>query len=154
MGLWKEGRLESLLTHVPGANFLLMIARLAARSCRLGYYRWRGRIVILDRFSYDAMLVTREASWRQRFTAALVMRMSRPPDLIVVLDLPGEVAFARKGEQDVDTLNEWRTTYRAMKTGNTPLVVLDATRPIEEVRQMATTAIWERVRERVSPHQS
>ncbi len=90
-------------------------------------------------------LVTREASWRQRVTAALVLRMSRAPDLIVVLDLPGEVAFARKGEQDVATLNEWRTSYRALESGSVPLVVLDATQPIAEVRRLATEAIWKTI---------
>jgi thymidylate kinase len=148
MGLWKEGRLEQLLSHVPGLNLLLMLFRLVARSCRLSYFRWRGCIVILDRFSYDAVLVTQEASWRQRVTAALVLRMSQPPDLIVVLDLPGEVAFARKGEQDVATLNEWRASYRALESGSAQLVVLDATKPIAEVRRLATEAIWKTIRRR------
>ena len=106
--------------------------------------------MILDRFSYDAVLVTREAAWRQRVTAALVLRMSRPPDLIVVLDLPGEVAFARKGEQDVATLNEWRESYRALEAGSAQLVVLDATRPVAEVRRLATEAIWAIIRQRTA----
>ncbi len=146
MGLWKEGRLEQLLSHVPGLNLVLLIARLISRSIRLNYFRWRGCIVILDRFTYDAVLVTKDAAWRQRVTAALVLRMSRAPDLIVVLDLPGEVAFARKGEQDVATLNEWRTSYRALESGSAPLVVLDATQPIAEVRRLATEAIWKTIR--------
>lgn len=148
MGLWKEGRLEQILSHVPGLNLLLMLFRLLARSCRLNYFRWRGCIVILDRFSYDAVLVTDKDSWRQRVTAALVLRMSQPPDLIVVLDLPGEVAFARKGEQDVDTLNEWRASYRALESGSSQLVVLDATKPIDEVRGLATEAIWKVIQQR------
>jgi thymidylate kinase len=148
MGMWKEGRLQQILSHVPGLNLLLMLFQLVARSFRLSYFRWRGCIVILDRFSYDAVLVTRGATWRQRVTAALVLRMSQSPDLIVVLDLPGEVAFARKGEQDVATLDEWRAAYRALESGSAQLVVLDATEPIAEVRRLATEAIWKAIRRR------
>jgi thymidylate kinase len=148
MGLWRGGRLEQFLSHVPGLNLLLLLVRLVARTCRLGYYRWRGYIVILDRFGYDAVLVTKDASWRQRVTAALVLRMSVAPDLILVLDLPGEVAFARKGEEDVTTLNEWRDAYRELASGSAPLVVLDATQPITEVRRLATEAIWKTIRRR------
>ena len=151
MGLWKESRVKQLLSHVPGLNLLLLLFQLVARSCRLSYLRWRGCIVILDRFSYDAVLVTKDESWRQRVTAALVLRMSRPPDLIVVLDLPGEVAFARKGEQDVATLNQWRAAYRALESGNSQLIVLDATEPIAEVRRLATEAIWKTIRRRAEP---
>jgi thymidylate kinase len=149
MGLWKEGRLEQLLSYVPGLNLVLLLVRLVARSVRLTYFRWRGCIVILDRFTYDAVLVTKDAAWRQRVTAALVLRMSQTPDLIVVLDLPGEVAFARKGEQDVATLDEWRDSYRALQSGSAELVVVDATKSVEEVRKLATEAIWAMIERRV-----
>ena len=152
MGLWNEGRLEQLLRPVPGLNLLLLLLRLVARSCRRSYFRWRGCIVILDRFSYDAVLVTKEASWRQRFTAALVLRLSQPPDLIVVLDLPGEVAFARKGEQDVATLDEWRASYRALESRGAQFVIIDATKPIAEVRRLATEAIWKTIQRRAEPN--
>ncbi len=148
MGLWKEGTLERLLAHAPGLNLLLMLWRLVVRSCKLNYFRWRGCIVILDRFGYDAVLVTEEATWRQRVTAALVLRLSREPDLILVLDLPGEVAFDRKGEQDVATLDEWRAAYRAMEFGRAQLVFLDATEPIDEVLRRATDSIWQTIRRR------
>ncbi|HEY5438343.1 MAG TPA: hypothetical protein VIJ99_05545 [Acidimicrobiales bacterium] len=154
MGLWKVGKLEQFLSHVPGLNLLLMLFQLVWRSLLLSYFRWRGRIVILDRFSYDAVLVTKEATWRQRVTAALVLRMSQSPDLIVVLDLPGEVAFARKGEQDVATLDEWRAAYRALELGRAQLVVLDATEPIDEVLRLATEAIWTTIRSRAEPKQA
>ncbi len=148
MGLWKDDRLQQLLSHIPGSNLFLLLVRLAVRSGRLNYYRWRGHVVILDRFSYDAVLVTEDATRRQRLTAALVLRLTRAPDLIVVLDLPGEVAFARKGEQDIATLNEGRASYRALEAGPTPLVVLDATQPIAEVRRLATEEIWRVIRQR------
>ena len=128
---------------------MLLLVRLVARSVRLTYFRWRGFIVILDRFTYDAVLVTKDAAWRQRVTAALVLRMSQTPDLIVVLDLPGEVAFARKGEQDVATLDEWRDSYRALQSGSAELVVVDATKSVEEVRKLATEAIWAMIERRV-----
>ena len=148
MGLWKEGRLVHVLSYVPGLNLVLLLFRLAGRSLRLTYYRWRGCIVILDRFTYDAVLVTKEAAWRQRVTAALVLRVSQTPDLIVVLDLPGEVAFARKGEQTVEMLDEWRTSYRSLEEGSVNLVVLDATQPIDEIRKRATAAVWSMIRQR------
>lgn len=151
MGLWREGRLEEFLAHVPGMNLLLLVARLAVRMIRLNYYRWRGNIVLLDRYSYDAILVTRDATWRQRITAALVLRMSRPPDLIVILDLPGEVAFARKGEQDIATLDQWRRSYQRLESHAAQLVILDATKSIDDIRRLATDAVWTAIRRRNEP---
>jgi thymidylate kinase len=148
MGLWKEGTLERLLAHVPGLNLALLMCRLVGRTFRVAYFRWRGCIVVLDRFTYDAILVNQSDTWRHRMTASLVLRFSRTPDLVIVLDLPGEVAFERKGEQSVEILNEWRQSYRSIEKTGARLVTLDATESIGDVRQRATAAIWAAIRER------
>lgn len=142
MGLWREGPLEDFLSHLPGSRLLLLLTRLIGRNLRVEYHRWRGRIVLLDRFTYDAALVTEVDSWRQQITARLVHSLSRTPDLLLILDLPGEVAFDRKGEQSVETLNEWREIYRSITHDGATRVVLDATVPANEVLMRATEAIW------------
>ena len=149
-GLWKDGKLERAVAHVPGLALVLVLLRLNIRTFRTWYYLWRGCVVVLDRFAYDAMLVTKDESWKNRFTSSLILHLSATPDLVIVLDLPGEVAFERKGEQSVEIMNEWRTIYRGIGEHVERLTVLDATQPILDVQRSATDAIWQEVQRRVA----
>jgi thymidylate kinase len=141
-GLWRTGRLEERIAPIPGLRLLLILFRMTVRSARTVYHRWRGRTVLLDRFTYDAHLVTADESLRQRISALLFLKLFPEPDLVIVLDLPGEVAFARKQEQSIELIDEWREHYRSLEGKVPELVVLDATSPAEEVRLEAVDAIW------------
>jgi thymidylate kinase len=144
MGLWRDGPLERVLSVVPGLRLAASLGRLAARSGRAGYHRWRGRTVLVDRFVYDAYLVGPGDTLRQRLTARLVLSASLTPDLVLLLDLPGSVAFTRKGEQSVATLDLWRDRYRGLEGRLAGIVRIDATSPADVVRQDASRAIWTR----------
>ena len=150
-GLWKDGRLERALARVPGLALALVLLRLVVRTLRTWYYLWRGCVVVLDRFAYDAMLVTKDESWKNRFTSFLILHLSATPDLVIVLDLPGAVAFERKGEQSVELMNEWSEIYRGIGDQVKRLIVLDATEPILDVQRNATDAIWKEIQRRVTP---
>jgi thymidylate kinase len=141
-GLWRAGWLEDRFAAIPGLRLLLILFRTTVRSARTVYHRWRGRTVLLDRFTDDAHLVRADDSIRQRISAFLLLKLFPEPDLVIVLDLPGEVAFARKHEQSVALIDKWREQYRTLEGKVRELVVLDATSPADEVRREAAAAIW------------
>lgn len=61
-----------------------------------------------------------------------------------MLDAPGELMFARKGEHTVEALERRRQGYLALRDRFPQLVVVDATQPAQVVRRQVTEVIWER----------
>jgi thymidylate kinase len=106
------------------------------------WHRARGRIVLLDRFTYDALLPSDDLDRRGKITTALVRRLGAEPDLVLVLDAPAEVMFARKGEQTVEELDRRRRTYLEVSARHPAAAVIDAARPAEDVLGEAQRALW------------
>jgi thymidylate kinase len=147
MGVWRDYPWDRRLRFVPGARLGMRLARLAIRSAQCRYHRLRGRLVLLDRFTYDAALPTPELDWRGRVTAALVRRLSRDPDLVLVLDAPAEIMYARKGEQGVPVLARDRRSYLDLAAKHPAVSVIDATLAPSGVRRQAHVALWRAVAE-------
>ena len=93
------------------------VARKALRSCwRVlwpGYARaWRGEIVIFDRHPIEVLAVRPSRTPLGGAVERLLARHLIPwPDALVVLDAPGDVLYARKGEHTPDVLERWRRGY-------------------------------------------
>lgn len=145
LGMWQRSTLRRLLAPIPGARFLLVVAKLLARSSRIAAHRRLGRIVVVDRFTYDAD-VPSTADWKSRTSAKILRRLTREPELAILLDARPEVMFARKGEHDPTRLGELRNSYLRMAQSEPRLAVLDAGEPPESVRRKATALIWDRLR--------
>jgi len=64
------------------------------------------------------------------------------PDTFVVLDAPGEVMFARKGEHDVETLEERRQRYLDLQDRYPNVAVVDATQSADDVLRDVSALIW------------
>jgi thymidylate kinase len=108
---------------------------------------WRGHVVLLDRHPLDAIAVRPvRTRWGARLERALATRLSPRPDAVVVLDAPGEVLFARKGEHSPAQLESWRKGYLGL--AGTDVHVLDGTRPREEVVRAAGDVVWRALSER------
>jgi thymidylate kinase len=60
------------------------------------------------------------------------------------LDAPGELLYARKGERNPADLEAQRQQYLRLKTTLPQMVVVDASRGAESVRQEATDLIWKK----------
>lgn len=111
----------------------------------------RGRLVVFDRYTVDALLpADRPTTWRRRARRWLLARACPRPDLLVVLDAPGSVLHARKGEHDAAQLERRRLQYLALAQRLPGAIVLDATRPIDELRRRLTEIVWRRYSARVS----
>jgi thymidylate kinase len=114
-----------------------------ARWLEGAYQRRRGRLVLFDRYSYEALVPNRfRHSRRGRARRWLLGHSCPPPDLVVLLDAPGELLYERKGEHDVALLERQRAAYRALVSRLPRAVVVDASRDVGAVRPEITAAIW------------
>jgi hypothetical protein len=112
--------------------------------------RRRGRTVIFDRYLYDAEVdaAVEGRDRRERQVLRWIRRRLPAPDLVLVLDAPAEVLFARKGEHDVERLGRLRRAYADI-AGDVPAVaVIDVRQDAAAVLSAAVTAIEARRRDR------
>lgn len=121
---------------------LTLINRLADEWYRQGlvwYQQARGNIVLFDRhFLFDFYSSERgrddvRLPLGRRIHAFCLRHFYPRPDLVFLLDAPGEVLFARKGEATPELLEQRRREYRALARLVDHFVVVDATQPEDEV---------------------
>jgi thymidylate kinase len=171
MGRWRgteqgHGRtpLQALATIAAGALRVWRRVGVAAAHAA------RGRLVVFDRYTYDALLPlplplprTGSLRWlRVAYFRVLAYIVPRP-DLVLVLDAPGAVVFRRTGarrtgestpedrlEEDrleADRLEEERRVFlRLVERLGAQRV--DASRPLDAVCADVTAAIWRRYGQR------
>jgi thymidylate kinase len=140
MGLYPSGEAPS---RIPGVGLVRRLLRQRGRWWVARWHQGRGRFVVFDRYGFDALLESpRRGAWHRRLRRALLARSCPPPDLVVLLDAPGEVLFARKGEHDPAALERQRRSYRRLLARLPRAALVDATRPVESVRREVTTLLW------------
>jgi thymidylate kinase len=112
----------------------------------VGYLR-RGRIVVFDRhFFADYYYATQSAPgrrvpWSARLHGWMLRTLYPTPDLVLCLDAPGELLYARKPEASAAWLEERRQQYLRLADVLPQLRVVDATRPVEAVLADVVAAI-------------
>jgi thymidylate kinase len=143
MGL-TGGVLQRLLRlKVPGVALVGRIMVLWARYLRARWHQARGRLVVFDRYIYDAAVPTpNPLSLGQRISRWAAGHACPRPDLVLVLSAPGDVMFARKQAYSADTLESWRQHFLALRRRFPNVVILDATKPPEAVCTDAIEQIW------------
>jgi thymidylate kinase len=103
----------------------------------------RGRLILFDRYVYDRQLnASGKRSLKTRARRWLLSVAAPRPDLVVFLDAPGEVLYARKGEHSPEILEQQRQHYLGLREHIPQMVVVDATRDAEYVRRSVTALIW------------
>ncbi len=143
MGLYQKREARRKRMPVPGVGLTVRLLTQWLHYLIARYHQARGRLVLFDRYPYDALLPPAEplGTWR-RWRRQLLGRTCPAPDLVVVLDAPGEVLFARKGEHDAAALERQRRGYLALRARLPRVLVVDATRDAEHVCRQVTAAIW------------
>jgi thymidylate kinase len=109
------------------------------RQVHSWHYQRKNQIVAYDRhFQFDFDYDNAEPNGNSfRFTDRLhrwcLAKLYPRPDLVIFLDAPAEVLFARKGEASLQWLESRRQAYlrQGKKTPN--FVRVDATQPVESV---------------------
>lgn len=106
-------------------------------------HRRRGRVVVFDRHPIDALLTRPSHRGRDRIRRWLLGHSVPLPDLALILDAPGKVLYERSGEHDAESLEKMRQEYLAIAVRLPAAVVIDVTRPLEEVAEEAIKVVWE-----------
>ena len=111
--------------------------------------RRRGRTVIFDRYVYDAEVdaAVEGRDRREQQVLRWIRRRFPAPDLVVVLDAPGHVLFARKGEHDAERLDRLRRAYAAIAADVPAVAVIDVRQDPAAVLSDAVAAIEARRRD-------
>jgi thymidylate kinase len=119
---------------------LLRIARTAAHA---ELARRRGQLVVFDRYTYDA-----DVHWAAQLGVGarvrrwLVRHAAPRPDLTVLLDVPAEVMWARKGEHSPAVLDARRRLYLDLARRTPGFAVVDGTRTPSEVQREVSALAW------------
>lgn len=143
LGLWQQAEDFEVRDRLPGWNLGSRLLRIWRQYLVGQYYRRRGWLVVFDRYTYDALLAGQAAgNRRDRLYTWLLSRACPPPDLTVVLDVPGEVMFARKGEGSLARLEEERQRFLSLRERLPGLQIVDANRPLETVRADVMEIVW------------
>ena len=142
MGLYAQnGRRSKRRVSVLG-----LLGRLADQWRRYLVARWhqmRGYLVVFDRYNYDVLASSATRPGRlRRLRRTLLAYACPPPDLICILDAPGEVLFARKGEHSAALLEQQRQGYLQLARDFPQAVIVDATQDAAQVRRQILTLIW------------
>ena len=157
MGLWKSGRTASrgkpriaaVEIAVSGLDITGRMPKAWGRYLVGQFHRALGRTVIFDRYVYDALTSSYQPMSRLKRTYMWALGHSCPvPDLVLVLDVPGEVMFARKGEDTPEALEAQRQCLLALRQRIRNVRVVDATREIAAVRADVMERIWAEYRRR------
>jgi thymidylate kinase len=148
MGLWASGDAPARPT-IPGLDIAVRPFKVWARYLLALSHQARGHLVVFDRYTYDALQDPQPPlAQLKRPYFWLLAHTCPPPDLVLVLDVPGTVSFARKGEYPAEELEGERRSYLRLRTRLPQLQVLDATQPRDRVRADAMERIWQQYRAR------
>jgi thymidylate kinase len=140
MGLWQKPVRQYAL---PGMNLLGRLSFLWGRYLTGQYHRARGRLVLFDRYSYDAFLRLGDPMGRRDRLFLWTLAHACPaPDMVLVLDAPGAIAHARNGEHTIHYLDEDRDRFVALRNRLAHVEIVDASRSAEAVRKDVVDRIW------------
>jgi ADP-heptose:LPS heptosyltransferase/O-antigen/teichoic acid export membrane protein/thymidylate kinase len=159
MGLWSSGRARTgsaVMLHFPGMRLAGRGLEIGARLPRAWWqylvgrvHQLAGRVVIFDRYVYDALIAAHQSSGLLKRLYMWLLGHSCPaPDLVLLLDVPGDVMFARKGENGPDVLEAQRQCLLALRDRIPHVEVVDATREDRLVRADVVGRIWAACRAR------
>ena len=142
---------------VRGVRMVMWLAEEWFRQLVATYHRKRGAIVVFDRHFYadyyhsdidraDVPAGRRPLS--ARVHGFLLEHAYPKPDLVICLDAPGEVLFARKHEASAEWLERRRRQYLQLATVVPHFAVVDVDRPLDVVTRDVATVITEFVEKR------
>jgi thymidylate kinase len=134
--------------RIPGIVFCARVAIMWMRYARGFLTTARGGIVVFDRYNLDGTVPSgMRLSPVARFSRRIQVHVCPLPDLVLVLDAPGETLYRRSGEYDAATLEAWRQGFARLESRYSIVRLLDAVRPAEEVRREAEELVWRRYAE-------
>ena len=147
MGVWRIPRVPAAFRGPGRVSYAAAVQWL--RWLMGSYNRRRGRLVIFDRYSEEHIAPAPRADPIGRLLQRIRAMVALPaPDLVLLLETSGDVAFARKGEHSPAEIERIRDRFRALVDHYPRVVILDAEQSAVEVRRAALRSIWSLYRRR------
>ena len=112
------------------------------------YYVSRGSVVIFDRhfyFDYYKYHVAKRVgrTFSERVHGFVINRLLPKPDLVIFLDAPAEILFARKQEGSVELLEKRRQEYIQLQDKVKRFVTVDTTQTVDQVASQVCNLIMD-----------
>ena len=149
MGVWRTPRPFAALGAPGRVGYAIVVQWL--RWIYGAGHRMRGRLVIFDRYTEEHLVPPPRPGIVGRLLQGVRAFVVCPaPDLVLLLDTPGAVAFARKQEHSPEEIERIRSRYLRVVDRFPRLTVIDAQQPADVVRRRATEAIWMDYRRRLT----
>lgn len=151
----EQGNLSPGNAVKRGAAWLrsyLRLANLLAEECfrhsLVWYYQRRGKIVLLDRWFFADYYTTNDTDnprqpLDRRIHAYMLERIYPRPDLVIYLEAPAEMLFARKGEGTLEALERQRQNYQQLRGVVKHFAVVDASQTEHVVAGEVTALIYD-----------
>jgi len=131
-------------------RLLLVIPEEVYRSKIVAKKRARGQVVLLDRdyftdfYAHDiAPAVLSERSLAQRIHAYYLTKFYRKPDMVIMLDAPAAILYARKGEGTPAQLEKRANEYRQLAGLVESFEIIDVRAPLGQVVERVIALIDE-----------
>ncbi len=125
-----------------GLNFCSKVAEQWLRAGIAHYHLLCGRFVVFDRYIFDSWVNPKPRTLWKRARWILFEAILPAPDLVILLDAPGQMLYQRKGEHTPEWLEEQRQRYLQLRARIPNLRIVDATHDAETVRREAIALIW------------
>ena len=100
------------------------------------WYQARGSIVLFDRHffaDYYPDIDGAPSEWSRRLHGKFLSRIYPKPDLVIYLEAPPELLYARKKEGTIESLDQQCRNYEKLRNTNLRFVSVDASRPLNSV---------------------
>lgn len=143
LGLWKGSDRGALAALAAAA---LRPVRVWGRYLLAQYHQLLGRVVIFDRYVYEALLPARPPLRAVKRPYFWLLAHALPePSAVIVLDVPGAVAYRRKQENPPEELEAERMLFAGMTKRLPRAELVDASVGAEAVRAAISEILWQRL---------
>lgn len=129
-----QKRIIKSLRHT--IHYMILFSEEWYRQLLSWWMLYLGQILLYDRhffIDYYAYDISRPHTFWQRVHGKMLMHWYPRPQLVILLDAPAEVLFARKGEGSIKLLEHRRHDYLALRDVLPSFYIVDATQPLEQV---------------------
>ena len=140
--------LKRIFTEVKsGLRMLNLLAEEWFRQGVIWYHKRRGSIVLVDRhflfdyYFYDIVSAEGYRPLSSRVHGFMLNQFYPRPELVIFLDAPAEVLFARKGEGTLEIMERRRQEYLQLSHLVENFVTVDVTQPEDAVVQEVASVV-------------
>jgi thymidylate kinase len=131
------------------ARFLNRMAEILSRQLISWCYQVQGYLVVSDRhFLFDTATSESQSGAKKKKRSArlehsLLSRLYPQPDLVIFLDAPPEILYARKAERPLEHLEWRRRVIQEQGKRKANFVRVDASQPLDKVLADVTQVVTE-----------